>query len=367
MSIAYQVKPTVEKVTEINELLSGYWSNDIWDITDSFFDDLRSEKWSLSTKTINFSSFKPAIRDEVKYMFAHRLQEREIRLTSVVGYGPALKQFAEFLDKYYPGITSIVELSYDKALLQWRTFLISKGISVNENGEISNKSYEVVFNQLHSFFTNLYDTREEHEKDVWDCRRIPGARITESTSLYYLNFTDIPLVFRDLVKRFIKFRTTNNSERQLRKDIMALRLFTKHIHIQEPSWKDLKQLTRKHMEDYLTWYKDYTEGWEFQHLIYMLCLRLFLDYIQRAQYPEAPELPSVLLLFKEDMPKLPQKTENDIKYIPEGVLQQLEDNLDHLTPAEYIPVIVLLRASGWRISDVFNLRYDTCLDRTSQG
>jgi hypothetical protein len=34
---------------------------------------------------------------------------------------------------------------------------------------------------------------------------------------------------------------------------------------------------------------------------------------------------------------------------------------------EYIPIVILLRASGWRISDVLNLRYDKCLDRTSQG
>jgi len=33
----------------------------------------------------------------------------------------------------------------------------------------------------------------------------------------------------------------------------------------------------------------------------------------------------------------------------------------------YLPVVVVLRASGWRISDVLNLRYDTCLERTPQG
>ncbi|EGD50320.1 hypothetical protein TheetDRAFT_2868 [Thermoanaerobacter ethanolicus JW 200] len=36
MSVAYQVKPTVEKKQEIRKLLSGYWGNDVWDIRDSF-------------------------------------------------------------------------------------------------------------------------------------------------------------------------------------------------------------------------------------------------------------------------------------------------------------------------------------------
>ena len=74
-----------------------------------------------------------------------------------------------------------------------------------------------------------------------------------------------------------------------------------------------------------------------------------------------------MLLFKEDLPRRPLRTDNDIKYIPDGVLQQLEDQLEHVSPAEYIPVILLLRASGWRISDILNLKFDQCLDRTSQG
>ncbi|EGD50259.1 hypothetical protein TheetDRAFT_2933 [Thermoanaerobacter ethanolicus JW 200] len=62
MSVAYQVKPTVEKKQEIRKLLSGYWGNDVWDIRDSFFDDLRPAKWSLSNKTIDFSSFSSSIK-----------------------------------------------------------------------------------------------------------------------------------------------------------------------------------------------------------------------------------------------------------------------------------------------------------------
>lgn len=56
-----------------------------------------------------------------------------------------------------------------------------------------------------------------------------------------------------------------------------------------------------------------------------------------------------------------------IKYIPDGVLLQLKEHLEHLTPPEYIPVVILLMASGWRGSDVLNLKYDTCLECTEQG
>lgn|GEM_PF-3232228 len=202
MSIAYQIKPTEEKKQEINNFLNSYWGNDVWDTRDTFFDDLRPSKWSLSAKTIDFSAFNSLIKNEVKYMFAYRLQRKEIRLISITAYGVALNHLAEFLNTYYPRAASIANIPYDKAILQWRSYLIDKEMSINDNGKISSNQYETVFNQLYSFFVNLYDTRDEYEKDVWDCRKIAGAKITENLSAYYLNFTDIPLEFRELIKRY---------------------------------------------------------------------------------------------------------------------------------------------------------------------
>lgn len=367
MSIAYQIKPTEEKKKEISAFLNSYWGNDIWDTRDAFFDDLRSSKKSEHSKIIKFCAFSPLVRDEIKYMVAYRLQKKEIKLNTIAGYSSGFNHLGEFLEAYYPGINSIIDIPFDKAMLQWRSFLVYKKMRIKDNGQISNNQYEVLFNQFYSFFATLYDSLDEYEKDVWDCRKIAGAKITESKAQYYLYFNDIPLEFRKFIKRYMKFRLTNNSCGQCTIDIMALRLFLKYIHIQEPLWKDLKNLTRKHMEDYLAWYKNYTSEWKRQHISCLINLRIFFEYIQRAMYPEAPELPSVCLIFKEDIPRRRPKTEDDIKYIPDGVLQQLEDNLESLNPAQYIPIILLLRASGWRISDILNLRYDTCLERTSQG
>jgi len=52
---------------------------------------------------------------------------------------------------------------------------------------------------------------------------------------------------------------------------------------------------------------------------------------------------------------------NRVKYIPETVLQQIDQHIEAFDEA-YLPILVVLRASGWRISDVLALRYDTCLE-----
>lgn len=98
----------------------------------------------------------------------------------------------------------------------------------------------------------------------------------------------------------------------------------------------------------------------------LIVLNVFLETIEKLHFDEAPALPVNLLLFKEDFPRPITKTENDIKYIPEGVLQQIEEKIEFLIPSKYIPIVVLLRATGWRISDILNLRYVACLEQTSQ-
>lgn len=120
----FKVEPVHEKQQEIREFLTCYWKNDIWNVNDTFFDKLRPEKWLLTTKAVDFSAFPLLQRDEVKFMFAHRLQNQEIRLSTVFEYGSPIKKLGVFLSTYYPGALSILDLSYDKAQIQWRTFLI---------------------------------------------------------------------------------------------------------------------------------------------------------------------------------------------------------------------------------------------------
>jgi hypothetical protein len=59
----------------------------------------------------------------------------------------------------------------------------------------------------------------------------------------------------------------------------------------------------------------------------LIALHTFIDLIQKFEYDECPEKPVSTLVLKEDWPKYVKRTQNDIKYIPEDILQQLEDNL----------------------------------------
>ena len=64
-------------------------------------------------------------------------------------------------------------------------------------------------------------------------------------------------------------------------------------------------------------------------------------------------------------PKSFRRTVEQIKYIPEYVLRQFEQHIQDLPP-RYIPLAIVLRATGWRISDVLLLKMDTCLEQTEK-
>src|SRR5712691_7416226 len=61
-------------------------------------------------------------------------------------------------------------------------------------------------------------------------------------------------------------------------------------------------------------------------------------------------------------PKEPHHALAGQKWIPESVIRQLDANIQHLGRA-YMPVVSILRASGWRASDVVSLCYDTCVQQ----
>ncbi len=127
----------------------------------------------------------------------------------------------------------------------------------------------------------------------------------------------------------------------------------------------LKELCREDIEKYIiqiqTKYKDKNVTYTNKFLAYP---RTFLEYIQLAGYEEAPIKEISFLIYQDDIPKRERDSDRlkRVKFIPEPILQQLDDNITELDRPEVLPIYVLLRETGWRGIDVLNLRYNNCLE-----
>ena len=211
----------------------------------------------------------------------------------------------------------------------------------------------------------------ELAKDIWNVDHLPGVRYAAHKSNYILSFTRIPLLFRSIVKQYMRLMITRYSLGECINRVRLLQLFLDFYRGRYPSANDLHQLCRADIEAYLLHLKTGTNARgkpNSERLIWeaILDLRAFLEYLERASNPQGPHIPVGKLIWPEDVNYKRKNSGSEEKYIPESVLWQLEQQM-HQLPAKYLPVVIVLRASGWRIGDVLNLRYDTCLERTSSG
>lgn len=211
----------------------------------------------------------------------------------------------------------------------------------------------------------------ELEKDVWDVRNLPGVRLHAHRSEFLLDFRKVPLPFRASVKRYLAYHTTHSSFSTCRYYMQYLPRFLTFLVERSPERTDLVDLTRADIEAYVARLRGSTirDGKTAtpNHIHRsMSVVRDFLEYLERTASPQGPTLSVGRLVWPEDAGKPPRRGDASIKYIPESVLAQLDQHI-HLLPERVFEAVVLLRASGWRMIDVLNLRYDTCLEKTESG
>ncbi|MEI4618193.1 tyrosine-type recombinase/integrase [Bacillus cereus] len=370
---AYTPEISPEKKEQILQQLQGYLMNDVWDLRDNFFEVYDSkESWGSNKKRIDFTSFSFYIQQELKYFFAKEIVNRSVTIGTLLRYSVTFKYLSDFLNKQYPNIHSFIELPYERGLIKYKSYLINRNVNItNSKGQISSKAI-AFFNRAYQFLFNFYDIREEFEKDIWDIRNIPNVRYSKSKAEYRISFHDIHPSYREAVKKYAKFTTVSRSFSSLQTILRGIKHFIVFLQKYYTNWNSITDLQRSHIEQFLL-YVTHNLGHlsEGTKADYLYGVKVFIDYLQRTEHPKAPTTPVFTLFFKEDFPKQRRWNENEIKYIPDSVMSQLEllliHNPDELNPPmkdndkKYIPVIILLMATGWRISDILNIRYYNCL------
>ncbi len=225
-----------------------------------------------------------------------------------------------------------------------------------------------------STHASLDTVEAECAKDVWDIRHFPGVRYMAHASRYLLDFTLIPTPFRALVKQYLKFLLTHHSYSACYRTLRYVRLFLEFFTHLYPNTYDFQPLSRTNMETYILYLQGLKGSRNCSGLLIgdehrwraLHELRNFLEYLERISNPLAPQLAVGKLIWPNDAGKKPRQKYTKDNYIPESVLQQLEQHM-HQLPSRYLPIVIVLRASGWRIGDVLNLRYNTCLEHSSSG
>ena len=352
------------KYDEIIEYLkqdNGYWlENDKWDLTEEFF--IKGIVYGY--RFIDFSLINSIyIRNEVKYYFLYSFKNKYLTNKVIARQAMVLKHLSTFINNN--SIKSFLNLDKEKVYTKWKLYLINEGVKYSSNAG----RYFSFTNVLIDFIKDFYDDREETEKDIWYLKNIIGAKksgATQSRQTNCLNFNYIPKYYRETVKRYYRTLITKKSFSHCFCILNIINYFFDVFYKNGYSDGFIEVLSRNDIEKYLYWMNgDYNDKNQTYRCKFVSYIRTFLEYIQMAQYDKAPIKEVSFLIFQDDIPKR-EKVQDEIrrvKFIPEPILKQLDNNIMDLDRPQFMPIYILLRETGWRGTDILNLRYDNCLEQ----
>lgn len=347
------------KYDQMMEYLSsegGYWiDNDRWVLEAEAFRQARIKMDDLVKGMLaDFASFPPGIlKTEMKYFLLYSMKNGLLSAKNIY--------------KHYRHIIPEIGRERQEGSLPDSFAGLNAAATIKISGKENSRLYGTLMRDAVRFFEDYYDDREEVEKDIWRAENLPGIRISAAAkrTKASMNFTEIVECYRPMVKCYMKRLVIKRSWSYCTEMLIYLRYFFKAFYRNGYGDGFLESLEREDMEKYLVWVaEDYVNDNATFRSKAVSFIRLFLDYIQLAEYPQAPVKDINRLIFDEDIPRR-ERTEDTmakVKYIPEPVREQLDAGICEIEPAEMMPVYVLLRETGWRGTDVLNLRYDNCLE-----
>ncbi|HBG5277819.1 TPA: tyrosine-type recombinase/integrase [Clostridioides difficile] len=378
-----------DKSVTYTEISTNYFlENDKWHI--EFFGNIeqfkeQAKNYKYRNKNIYFSFNNKNLNKEIKFIVYSKLFSDEWKLQTVLTNKKYLvKNLSEFINKKYTNINSLKELDLEKSNIQWIDWLSANNIKTmqrhNTWSKLSGKEYfstTAIANFLEFIigsFNTLTDERKEWEKDKWDVRNLDKYGITYNKSKsnnHQIDFNKIKNVnIREEVKKYIKQRLISNNKFSWSTAVnylICIPRFLNYICELESTWNDLKALQRSHMLKYIEWLNIYTKENLTQknsnpklYISWSLnIIQKFLYDIQIREYNIAPIKDVRVLIFSEDRPKVHKKSNDQIDYVPDLVLQQLFDSINNLHK-DVVPVVYTMFKTGLRISDVLGLKQD-CL------
>ncbi|AVQ97747.1 recombinase XerD [Oceanobacillus iheyensis] len=378
--LEFQVNPTINHIAKMENILVGYWASDCWDVR---LCPVLNKTWTRNYVYLKFDYIlNPHIKREIKYFIAYRLTEYSWSVESA-WKGNIIKYLIIFIENKYSHISSFMDVPKDILLKDYKAFLHRKGKPLRKKGKKINSDWVRFFLTLYDFLVEFYDEREETEKDIWNVNKLK-IDYNQSSGLRLLNFEMVPPTFKVLLKRYIKeilLVHQSISWGSIHNYVSQLTRFFTFISESYPNWKDIVLLSRQDILDYLAFLRSTPMGgnssnkkiYENQlpsnHYIYTCIqkVKIFISHLQRFEWSEAPVTSVSKLIFTEDMPNITRSrgNPNRIKYIPDEVWEQVISNINKL-PSKYVPILIILEASGFRISDVLLLKTD-CLLRKDDG
>ncbi len=366
---ALQVQWSKTKLAELERQLTGYWAKDEWEFSECpLAKGYVLPSRGNQSKKLLLRCISQSLNTEIKYALKSKLEQGFSPIT-LWNRTATIRYLTEWLNVVAPSTSSLLDRSLQAWELSLRSYLAKQGKlnesltppRINKNQEIRqyrlHSIHITTFRQIYKVVVDAYDGRKEHEKEIWDLRKM-GVSSDPSKSSYKINFTKIkqPWLFK-ATQRFIRYSLSICSVGECQNRIAALSDFSAFLYHYHPTLLP-EEIDRPLLLEYLSDLPrtGLHEGTRHRQIG---CLRTFLELCAREGWASVPDK---RLIYNEDFPRI---SKPQPRYIPEEVMAQLNQYIETLPPTEMRMALVLQEA-GMRIGELCRLAYD-CLMQDATG
>jgi len=363
-----QIVWSEEKLQHFREHLTGFWAQDAWNMAECpLVNEHMHRPKGGYVDVYRFSCLSSTINTELKYACWYCFSQG-LWTSLVYGRAARLHRIIDWLNQTAPRAGSLLERSREKSQVSLRSYLSEHGRwhpHKITKLRASHETYQIVqddmciylFNRIYDIIASVYDDREEYDKDIWDVRKL-GLPFNASKSNYKVNFTRIEQPWlRQLTKRFMRYWVTVHSTSDCRGKVLAVALFSQFLTLHHPSFEP-SLLDRPLIVEFLAHLSPTNRAAKTKK-DYLISLRTFFECCAREGWAAFPEK---RLIYDED---LPPTREVHPRFIPQEVLDQLNQHLEKLPP-QVMRMLLLIEECGMRIGELCKLAVH-CLTQDASG
>ena len=359
------MSPTMWKCAKQQRLLAelrGFWSEDIWDMRNS---PVRTGLTPVARQRyLYFECKSKTINNELKYACWKKFSEGSWRTTSET---TMVHRLIKWLNTLNPPPASFMNRSFESWRAEYTSYLKScgmynQGTTMQMDGQQRarvtprDSAYIGTLRQVFLVLERAYDDRPEHEKDVWDLRRM-SIPVSPSLSDTTLNFSSIQqLWLRKAAKTYLQYCLAIYADGTCRTRLQSITCFSEFLSQEQPK-ATAKAITRKLLLKYLSYLPQRLSIATRKGNV--INVRTFLEVAARERW-----LPigSGQMIYDEEVPQPPKPQP---RYIPSAVLDQLNRHLGNLK-APWMQLVLILQECGMRLSELLGLPLD-CLTQDARG
>jgi len=354
------------KQQHLHVQLVGFWAADEWNLKQCPLVNNGSE--APYTKTLRFSCTSQALNLELKYTFWQKFTKGEWRTSCNWPLDTYLKLLVSWLNHIAPTGRSLLEESLEKRELSLRSYLAERRI-LYEKPHTKRDRYQQIqtyastdcrirlMRGLYRQLQEIYDEREEYEKDIWDLRKLPVS-LNGAESYYRLNFTRLcPSWLKSAAKQFLRYCLPFSAPSTCTDKVKMLVSFSAFFNSHYPDLQPA-EIDRALIRHYLSMLAE--KGFsEHTRINYIATLREFLELCAHTGWLDVT---AKRLIFDDDFPKRKQPQP---RFIPESVMQQLNKHIEALPP-QITRMTLILQECGMRVGELCTLSVN-CLTQDAAG